>query len=424
MPALHKLEPISARLQDVMLYQGPLERLPVEIWALIFTHVLPPIDGDPRIAAKVPLLLSAICTTLRTIAQSTAELWTSLSIRCSRVARRMDVFTNWICHSRGRIVSLHIQGPIKNKAVLGFLLPHVEHLHYLDIVSGPIPNTIPALQLYCLFRDATQLRRVSLCDIRDAWSDTGNKWTKRVVEPLPCNFEELHFNGAVAHFGLANLFEFSGLRSLSCRIRDDFGDSYDAMRFIQFMEYWKCELHHLKLVTPPLNRTNPWSLLNVSWMLNYLTFLTHLEFSSPSISVDHNSLLKALAGDSVYMFPPDKLPCPGLVTLDLTLALALDYRGRIPAAWGTALVDMLSARRVGPTNVELASLIIRTTTPLASKISFPDGLVGQLREHVVAGTAITINNSRLHGLDSGWNKYQMTEDSDSLVYSNHFDVVG
>ncbi|KAF7303647.1 hypothetical protein MIND_00594100 [Mycena indigotica] len=329
-------------------HRHPLERLPVEIWTMIFVHSLPPTGCDIKQATILPLHLSSVCNTFRAMAQTIPQLWASFSLKSlDSGVKNKERLEGWIRHSRGRIVALHIQGPLTRKSTLGFVLPHIQHLEYLEIDGGPPANSFPAMQLHRLLRDASLLRHVSLANFPDAWSPDHDKWTRR-VDPFSCQLHAMCLNGSVSSWGLSHLLDFRSLESLSCLVEDDW-DAHQAMDFILLItEFWKCQLSHLKLATPGGNHAHPWYLCNMSSLLNSLASLTHLEFSSPSVSIDHIALLTALAGNQMYMWPRNRLPCPQLATLDLTLAVPLhELAARQLQDWCTALFAMLSVRYQG-----------------------------------------------------------------------------
>ncbi|TFK33371.1 hypothetical protein BDQ12DRAFT_615352, partial [Crucibulum laeve] len=54
---------------------SPTQRIPAEIWKIIFIHCLPNVTFIAPKSNEAPLLLSQICSFLRDIALDTPELW-------------------------------------------------------------------------------------------------------------------------------------------------------------------------------------------------------------------------------------------------------------------------------------------------------------------------------------------------------------
>ncbi|KAJ6553506.1 hypothetical protein DFH09DRAFT_1166793 [Mycena vulgaris] len=81
----------------------PVLTLPTEITAEIFAHCLPTLPSTPR-TDSAPLLLGCICSTWRSIAVATPELWSALKIALSKAP--LELIETWLSRAQNWPLSL------------------------------------------------------------------------------------------------------------------------------------------------------------------------------------------------------------------------------------------------------------------------------------------------------------------------------
>jgi len=98
---------------------GPsqLDRLPAELWSVVFTHCRGPerVHGVPAID-KFPLNLAAVCRTWRSTVNTTPELWTRIP-RCHLISagrQYLDLITLFVARSGVLPVDIHVESPFKD----------------------------------------------------------------------------------------------------------------------------------------------------------------------------------------------------------------------------------------------------------------------------------------------------------------------
>jgi hypothetical protein len=97
---------------------SPVRRLPPEVLSEVFLHCLPDkafVDPAPL---EPPLLLANVCTTWRSIALSTAGLWSSIAVNVTGVdiCPHKDLVKLWVGRSGSHPLSFQILGELKKGA--------------------------------------------------------------------------------------------------------------------------------------------------------------------------------------------------------------------------------------------------------------------------------------------------------------------
>jgi hypothetical protein len=121
---------------------APIWRLPSEILSQIFMHCH---RQDPRkkIARlnKAPLLLGSVCSTWRTIALATAQLWASLTLDIG--PSKSDVTKAWLARARNCPLTIRVYGEEGAQPLMDVFLLHCEWWYEIHLPTIPCMMGFP-----------------------------------------------------------------------------------------------------------------------------------------------------------------------------------------------------------------------------------------------------------------------------------------
>ncbi|KAJ6578732.1 hypothetical protein DFH09DRAFT_1148219 [Mycena vulgaris] len=108
----------------------PVLTLPTEITAEIFAHCLPTLPSTPR-TDSAPLLLGCICSTWRSIAVATPELWSALKIALSNTP--VELIETWLSRAQNWPLSLVVDCFQSDGKFIDVLQRHSHTWHNVEL---------------------------------------------------------------------------------------------------------------------------------------------------------------------------------------------------------------------------------------------------------------------------------------------------
>jgi hypothetical protein len=117
----------------------PIYRIPTEILSEIFLHCLVE-DSDGFDAEEAPLLLNFVCSKWRTVAISTPQLWSSISLDLPPCGG-IEMLETWLSRSSAsplKIIWTDSQGSADDSATLNAIIPLARCLRFITIYISRI----------------------------------------------------------------------------------------------------------------------------------------------------------------------------------------------------------------------------------------------------------------------------------------------